>query len=436
VRRLYFVAVLSLAAVGSVGAFAALSACSETLAPGTPVAEAGLYADVTLTAQPWLSNDGVFIDGHAEANDLSLDCRTVICQHNENTDLIAYAGSIFLVHRTALSQTLGPDSALHVYESTDDGATFLETATIQAPTDRDIRDPAFFIVNGELHLKALARLPSIDIDSSTQQRDTGVDTITMGMSSNDGATWSAMTPLAPDGWSFWRVKQDPATGIFYSAAYQDGDLSVSLFSSTDGVTWTQGAQVYGVSADTPLETELTFMASANAMPDAAVAPAPLLALVRMDGTDADLSGDTGPLRTKVCWANAPYATFDCPTELDGVRLDGPVSFFWNQRLFVVARKHLQNTGGKKRTALYEITGALDAGAGVTADAGGAITIKEWGEIPSAGDTSYAGVVPLDATRVLVSWYSGDLIADQLWPYPAIFSLSDIWKGTIDLSKLQ
>ena len=87
----------------------------------------------------------------------------------------------------------------------------------------------------------------------------------MGMSSNDGATWSAMNPIGPDGWSFWRVKQDPATGIFYAAAYQDGDLSVSLFSSPDGNTWTQGAQIYGVSADTPLETELTFMAAANAV---------------------------------------------------------------------------------------------------------------------------------------------------------------------------
>jgi hypothetical protein len=436
VRRFYFASVLTLGAVASVAALAAISACSETLAPGQPVAEAGLYADVTVTTQPWLSNAGVFVDGHAEALQLGLDCRTVICQHNENTDLIAFAGSIFLVHRTAISQTLGPDSALHVYESTDDGATFLETATIPAPTDRDIRDPAFFIANGVLHLKALARLPSLDNDSGVQDRDTGVDTITMGMSSNDGATWSAMNPIAPDGWSFWRVKQDPATGIFYSAAYQDGDLSVSLFSSMDGVTWTQGAQIYGVSADTPLETELTFMASATATPDASVAPGPLLALVRMDGTDSELSGDTGRLRTKVCWANPPYATFDCPTELDGVRLDGPVSFFWQQRLFVVARKHLQNTGGKKRTALYEILGALDAGAGVTPDAGGEITIKEWGEIPSAGDTSYAGVVPLDATRVLVSWYSGDLIADDLWPYPAIFNLSDIWKGTVDLSKLQ
>ncbi len=44
---------------------------------------------------------------------------------------------------------------------------------------------------------------------------------------------------------------------------------------------------FGVSADTPLETELTFMPSGR-----------MLALARMDGTDAELLGDQGRLRTK------------------------------------------------------------------------------------------------------------------------------------------
>ncbi len=74
----------------------------------------------------------------------------------------------------------------------------------------------------------------------------------------------------------------------------DGDKSVSLFSSKDGVAWAQGAVVYGVSVDTPLETELTFMPSGK-----------LLALVRMDGTDEELLGDSGRLRTKICWADPP-----------------------------------------------------------------------------------------------------------------------------------
>jgi hypothetical protein len=147
----------------------------------------------------------------------------------------------------------------------------------------------------------------------------------------------------------------------------------------------------------------------------------------MDGTDDELLGDEGRLRTKICWAQPPYDVFVCAFEFDGQRLDGPVTFFWNSRLFVIGRKHLQGTG-KKRTSLYEITGtvgSLEAGP---------LTITEIGEFPSAGDTSYAGVAMIDGTHALVSWYSGDIPLDEPWIL-GMFDLTDVWKGTIDFSKL-
>jgi hypothetical protein len=268
-----------------------------------------------------------------------------------------------------------------------------------------MRDPHFYQVGGELYIKALTRLPVLST------RDSNVDTVAVAMHSSDGVTWSAQTPIGPHGWSFWRIKQQ--NGVYYTAAYQDGDLSVVLYTSTDGVTWTAGAPIYTVSADTPLETELTFMPGGK-----------LVALVRMDGTNQELLGDQGRLRTKVCWADPPYATFACPAEFDGQRLDGPLTFFVGSRLFVVARKHLQGTG-KKRTALYEIAGDFN---------GGALSIQEWGELPSAGDTSYAGVAMVDPAHALVTWYSGDLTADRPWAL-AMFDLTDIWQGTIDITEL-
>jgi len=340
-------------------------------------------------------------------DNVDADCRTVICRHNENTDLTVYNGAIYVVHRTAISQTLGPNSALHVYRSTDGGQTFTETARIEAPADRDIRDPAFYQVGGAIFMKALERLPV------ASARDSNVDTVTVAMQSTDGVTWSTPQPIAPHGFSFWRVKEHG--GVYYSAAYQDGDQKVVLYSSNDGLAWTAGATIYAVSADTPVETELSFMPSGR-----------MLALVRMDGTDAELLGDSGRLRTKICWAAAPpYATFDCTTELDGERLDGPLSFFWKGRLFVVARKHLQ-AEQKKRTSLFEITGTLE---------GGPIAIKEWGELPSAGDTSYAGVAMTDDTHALLTWYSGDRALDHAWVI-AIFEPTDIWQGTVDMSLLR
>ncbi len=358
------------------------------------------------TLPPWMTDAEVFVSGH-DLED-QWDCRTQICRHNENVDMISWNGAIYLVHRTARSQVLGPNSSLHVYRSTNDGQSFADVATIQAPSDRDLRDPSFYVVGSDLYIKALTRLPV----SST--RDSNVDTITVATHSSDGATWSALENIAPDTWSFWRVKQN--AGVYYSAAYEDGDLAVLLFSSPDGKTWTMGPPVYTVAADTPLETELTFMPSGR-----------LLALVRTDGDDQHYLATIPPIKTMVCWSMPPYDTpFVCPQQLDGVRLDGPLSFFWNNRLFVVARKHLLDGSGRKRTALYEITGNLE---------GGPIDYKEWGEIPSAGDTSYAGYAMLDSNRALVSWYSGDLDLDRPWVI-AMFDLTDIWRGTIDFSKLQ
>src|SRR4051794_9205956 len=95
----------------------------------------------------WLTNARVFVDGvHATSH----DCRTGICKHNENTDLVAWQGALWLVHRTAESQVLGQNSALHIYRSSDGGAHFVETGLIPAPAPgtplggtagRDLRDP-------------------------------------------------------------------------------------------------------------------------------------------------------------------------------------------------------------------------------------------------------------------------------------------------------
>jgi hypothetical protein len=395
----------------------ACSVCAACTESGSLIPSADAGSDVPAEAAfpvpipSFMPSAEIFVDG-LQYNDVYLDCRTGYCRHNENTDMIVWNDATWLVHRSAISQQLGPNSALHVYRSTDHGQTFAQAAFIDAPTTRDIRDPSFFIVGKQLYMKVLERL-SAAANPGGGVRDTGVDTVSMVKTSTDGVHWTADTEVAPHGWSFWRVKE--SAGVYYSAAYQDGDLQVVLYSSPDGLHWTAGPQIYGISVDTPLETELTFMPGGK-----------LLALVRMDGTDAELLGDQGRLRTKICWSDPPYASFACPAEFDGQRLDGPVSFFWQGRLFVIARKHLLGTEDKKRTSLFEILGDFVDG--------GALTIQEWGELPSAGDTSYAGIAMVDATHAVVSWYSGDLQADRPWVL-GMLDPTNIWLGTIDFSRL-
>ena len=352
---------------------------------------------------PWLDAARIVVAG---AGRTTTDCRSDVCAHNENTDLFRWRDAIYLVHRTARSQILGPNSSLQVLRSTDDGASFTRTAVIPALDGRDIRDPVFFESAGDLWIKAITRIPGFT------QRDTGVESESVVLRSGDGERWRLVGQIGPTRWGFWRVTEND--GTLYSAAYEDGDLRVVLYTSRDGATWTAGPTIYDVAADTPLETELVFTEGGW-----------LLALVRLDGTDDELLGSRGRLRTKVCWAAPPYTSFDCSRTIDGERLDGPVHFWHDDRLFVVARRHLQPTE-RKRTALFELTGDL---------AGGDVAITHWGDFPSAGDTAYAGVVPLATPgRFLVSYYSSDVALDPPWT-TGFFGASDVWLATIDLASL-
>jgi hypothetical protein len=351
----------------------------------------------------WLRGARVLVPGDL----VNQDCRTGVCKHNENTDLTRWRGDVYFVHRTAGSQILGPNSSLRVYRSRDEGRTFELRAIIPASSGRDIRDPHFYAVGRRLYIKAITRLPGFTL------RDVDVDSISVDMHSRDGRRWTRPRPIGPVRWGFWRVVEQD--GTYYSAAYEDGDLQVKLFRSTDGRKWRSGARIYGVSKDTPLETELIFSPSGERM----------LGLVRLDGNDFEYFGNRGRLRTKVCWARRPYRRFSCRAELRGVRLDGHVAFHWRGRLFVIARKHLKGPATRKRTALYEIVGNFE---------GGPIRIVEHGELPSAGDTSYAGVVQIGPSRFLTTWYSSPPAEDPSW-FVGFGSRTDIWRATIDMSRL-
>ncbi|HXU73212.1 MAG TPA: sialidase family protein [Polyangia bacterium] len=379
------------------------------MARGWPIVALAWMAGCSSAAHvgpAWLDDAHIVVYGNGVTNE---DCRADICQHNENVDVITWHGAIYMVHRTAKSQILGPNCSWFVYRSTDGGKTLERVGHILGPTDRDLRDPHFYTIGDELYLFGGTRLPG------APSHDNNIDAIETVFRTSDGVNWDSLGAGAPEMWTLWRPRQE--NGVWYSAAYHDDDSQISMFSSTDGLTWTLGATVYDVPEDSEDETEIVFMPSGA-----------MLSLIRLDGTQDEYLGDQGRLREKVCWAMPPYDAFTCPQELDGVRLDGPVAFWWQSRLFVAARKHLQSdTDPKKRMALYEITGDF-ANAGT-------IGIKEWGEFPSAGDTAYAGVTALDDHRFYIAWYSSDIVRDENWTLGQIGE-TDIWQGVIDLSKLK
>jgi hypothetical protein len=89
------------------------------------------------------------------------------------------------------------------------------------------------------------------------------------------------------------------------------------------------------------------------------------------------------------------------------------------------RGQLSGPDIRKRTALYEITGTLD---------GGPLAIAEWGELPSAGDTSYAGVARIGRDAILATWYSSPPEDDPSWLI-GFLGRTHVWQATIRLSRL-
>jgi hypothetical protein len=151
-----------------------LGACLAMLLPASAAARPA-----------WLRSAEILVPG----DPTNQDCRTAVCAHNENTDLIRWRGAIWLVHRTAGSQLLGPNSSLRVSRSRDGGRSFRLQAVIPAQPDRDIRDPHFYVVGRRLYIKAITRLPGFAL------RDMDAGTVSVDLHSGDGRHWTRPHPI-------------------------------------------------------------------------------------------------------------------------------------------------------------------------------------------------------------------------------------------------
>jgi hypothetical protein len=345
--------------------------------------------------------------------------------HNENTVLSVQGDRILLGFRGGESGQIGSGVArINIYASTDDGRTFQKQAEVSAdnlPDGRDIRDPKIVNVNGRLFLYAISRLPG------GHYRDLGGQAWTVRSESTDGGrSWSApektFSDIDPSGtetyWGFWRFTERTFASeagterTLYATGYDDGDTTVALFASNDGVTWTKRGVIIDSSDDVPSEAELQFFGDHA---DTAVA------VVRLDNQGLLDNGQSA-----ICTSKEPFVSWECGRRIEQ-RLDGPTWHLTQSdakpRSFFFARKHLPCT--RKRTAIYELRGDL-------ADALAPIEVCEIQEVKSAGDTSYTGLAALGGDQYLLSWYSSAVTDDVPW-LEGTYSPSDIWLANVNLS---
>jgi hypothetical protein len=229
--------------------------------------------------------------------------------------------------------------------------------------------------------------------------------------SEDGMTWSDFQPVGPSGWLFWRPKSADGNTWYVPAYWWDHGKSV-LLRSLDGLEWEQVSTIYDGEGND--ETAIEFL------PDGR-----LLATARLEVTPDTLTGHKDA-STLLAVAEPPFDRWSYHKS-QVTRLDGPVLFTHAGRVFAVARHQdgkrgpLMRLGGvwsRKRTALYEVT---EEG------------LTHLSDLPSAGDTSYAGVVLRDGFAY-IDYYTSAIQRDYPWLL-GMFLPTDIRMARIPLSSL-
>jgi len=319
--------------------------------------------------------------------------------HNSNTDMIAWQGDLLLVHDARPYHLGTPDSRLIVRRSAD-GRDWQTLATLRV-AGKDIRDPKLAVIDGRLFLYALP-------NPNTYATPEG----TVLATSDDGVHWSDFEPVGPPGWLFWRPKTPDGGRTWYVAAYWHEHGRSILLRSSDGRTWEQVSVIHAGDAND--ETAIEFL------PDGR-----LLATARLEVTPDAVLGNARA-GTAVAIAAPPYVEWS-EHRVDTTRLDGPNLFSLDGRVFAVARwqpgpygplTRMASTLARKRTALYRVEPTR---------------IVWLSDLPSAGDTSYAGVVRR-GDDLYVDYYTSRPDRDYPWLL-GMFLSSDVCMARFPVERL-
>ena len=319
-------------------------------------------------------------------------------EHNSNTDLIWWRDAFLLVHAASPYHLGTPRSRLLVKRSLD-GRRFETLAQLQVP-GQDIRDPKFAVIGGRLLLYAL---PNDSVYATPEG--------TVLASSEDAVHWTPFEPVDPPGWLFWRPKSLDGETWYVPAYWHEHGKSI-LLRSRDGRHWEQVSVIHQGEAND--ETDIEFL------PDGR-----LLATARLEIEPDTLLGNAAA-STLLAVAEPPYTSWS-KTKSMVTRLDGPVLFRYAGRIFAVARfqpgargplTQLGSVFSRKRTSLFEIEPE-------------AIT---WlSDLPSAGDTSYAGAVLRDGF-LWTEYYTSRIDRDYPWLL-GMFLPTDLRMARVPLGEL-
>ncbi len=318
--------------------------------------------------------------------------------HNSNTDLIHWNDAFYLVHAQSPYHFASPECVLVVRRSTD-ACNWEELGTVNVP-DEDIRDPKFAVFGDELFMYVLK-----NVDFAAEPYTTSLTT------TKDGIHWSPLEDMDLEGWLFWRPKTRDGKTWYLPAYWHEHGRSM-LFKTTDGRNWEEVSEIYN--GDRNDETDIEFLPSGR-----------MIATARLEVSDSAFGHPEA--RTTVGWADPPYTEWT-HTDSYVTRLDGPALFPYKGAVYAVGRHNPQTPRwphyfgsifGTKRTALYKVEQDK---------------LIHLSDLPSAGDTAYAGVV-IEGDTLYASYYTSDINHD--WPWiMGMLEESNIEMVKVDLNSLK
>ncbi len=318
--------------------------------------------------------------------------------HNSNTDMTFWNDQFYLIH-AASPFHFGTTICRLVLRCSRDAIHWETIRKFQIPNE-DIRDPKFGLINGKMFLYVLK-----NIGFNPEPYDT---VLTYSKNGVDWAAWEEIKDQ--EGWLLWRPKTTDGN-TWYMPAYWWEHGKSKLLKTTDGFNWEDVNIIYdGLKND---ETAIEFL------PDGK-----MICTARLEGSGNFFGDPRGS--TLISVTNPPYNKWN-QVKSYLTRLDGPVLFGYHGRIYAVGRYQpkqgfLTQQGSifaRKRTSIFIVEEDK---------------IKWLTDLPSAGDTSYGGVVIKD-NYLYVCYYTNDVKKDYPWLLGMI-SQSDIIMAKIELKSLE
>jgi len=318
--------------------------------------------------------------------------------HNSNTDMTYFKNYFYLVHASSPYHFATPECKLIVWRSKD-CKQWEKLSTVHIPGE-DIRDPKFLAIGNKIILFVLK---SIEFTAEPYS--------TAYLVSGDGKQWSQLQEIAHKGWLFWQPKTFDGKR-WYVPAYWHEHGKAMLFTSTDGINWQPVSVIY--EGDRCDETDIEFF------PDGT-----MISTQRLEYSDSWL-GDSRAC-TGIRIAKPPYTQWTGIKDYS-TRLDGPALFAYNGKVYAIGRRNPYTPGllnkygsilAKKRTSLWLVFPEK---------------LVWLSDVPSAGDTSYAGYV-IRSNTLYFSYYTSSIHHDYPW-IVGMIKESPIMMGKLNLNLLE